>query len=96
MVLELFGLAVLSGGNQVPHEALDLVVTTVMHQAVGEQGTADHFHVALAQRSLEAPMQQDVLPTPPPSHHNTSTHKDRDGEQCSQCMPMYVIAIFLI
>lgn len=66
MVLQLLGASVLSGGDQVPHEAFDLVVSTVMDQAVGQQGSADGLHVPLGQLLLEAAVCKDVLPPTPP------------------------------
>lgn len=47
VVLQLFGLSIFSRGNQVPHEAFDFVVSTVMDQAVSQQGPADGLHVPL-------------------------------------------------
>lgn len=66
VVLQLLGLPVLRGGDEVPHEALDLVVAAVVDQAVGQQGPADGLHVAIRQLLLEASVVQDVLPPAPP------------------------------
>lgn len=74
VVLELLGASVLSGGDQVPHEAFDLVVSAVVDQAVGQQGSADGLHVPLGQLLLEAAVREDVLPSTPPGKH-THTHK---------------------
>ena len=66
MVLQLLGLSILGGGDQVPHEALDFVISTVMDQAVRQQGPADGLHVPLGQLLLKTTMVEDVLPTTPP------------------------------
>ena len=63
---------VFTGGDQVPDEALDVLVTTVMQQAVGQQGSTDRFHVGLLQGALEATVCQDVTPPTPTT--------DRQGE----------------
>lgn len=69
VVLELLGASVLSGGDQVPHEAFDFVVSAVVDQAVGQQGPADGLHVPLGQLLLEAAVCEDVLPSTPPGSH---------------------------
>lgn len=66
MVLELLGASVLGRGDQVPHEAFDLVVSTVVDQAVGQQGSADGLHVPLGQLLLETSVREDVFPSAPP------------------------------
>lgn len=73
MVLELLGASVLRGGDQVPHEAFDFVVSTVMDQAVGQQGSADGLHVPLSQLLLEAAVREDVLPSTPPGKKHMQT-----------------------
>lgn len=60
-------------GDQVPDEALDILITTVMEQAVGQKGSADGFHISLFQGALEATMSQDVTP-PTPTENNQSVN----------------------
>lgn len=64
--------AVFTWGNQVPNEAFDVLIPTIMQQAVSQQGSADCFHICLLQRALEAAMSQDVTP-PAPAKHTNST-----------------------
>lgn len=66
VILKLLGVSVLSRGNQVPHEAFDFVISTVMDQAVRQQGPADGFHIPLCQLLLKTPMCENILPTTPP------------------------------
>lgn len=47
MVGQCFGGPIFTGGDQVPDEALDILITTVMQQAVGQEGSADRFHINL-------------------------------------------------
>lgn len=80
MVLKFLGPAVLRGSDQIPHEALDFVVSTVMYEAVCQERPAYRLHVTLTQLSLKAAMSQDVLPAAPPTttatnsmvHHSVS------------------------
>lgn len=65
MVGQCLGGPICTRGDQVPDETLDVLVSTVMQQAVGQQGPADFFHVGLLQGALEAPMSQDVSPPAP-------------------------------
>lgn len=58
---------VLTGVDQVPDEALDVLVSTVMQQAVGQQRSADLLHIRLLQGSFEATVSQDVIPPTPPA-----------------------------
>lgn len=66
VILKLLGTSVLSRGNQVPHEAFDFVVSTVMDQAVRQQGPADGFYIPLCQLLLKTAMFENVFPTAPP------------------------------
>lgn len=66
--------SIFTWGDQVPDEALDVFVTTVMQQAVGKEGSADLFHVGLLQGALEATVSQDVAPPAP-------TKEGRKGEK---------------
>lgn len=66
VILKLLGASVLSRGNQVPHEAFDFVVSTVMDQAVRQQGPADGFYIPLCQLLLKTAMFENVFPTAPP------------------------------
>lgn len=69
MVGQCAALAVLGGGDEVPNEALDVLVSTVVEQAVGQEGTADGLYVSLPQRTLKASMGQDVTPAAPATHN---------------------------
>lgn len=71
MVGERAALSVLGGRDEVPDEALDVLVATVVQQAVGQQGAADGLHVLLPQGPLETPVGQDVSPATPPSTEGT-------------------------
>lgn len=71
MVGECATLSVLRGRDEVPDEALDVLVSTVVQQAVGQQGAADGLHVLLLQGPLETPAGQDVSPATPPSREGT-------------------------
>lgn len=66
MILKLLSASVLSRSDQVPHEAFDFVIPTVMDQAVGQQGPADGFHIPLCQLLLKTAMFEYILPTTPP------------------------------
>lgn len=74
VVLELLGASVLGRGDQVPHEAFDFVVSAVVDQAVGQQGSADGLHVPLGQLLLETSVREDVFPSAPPG----KTHSQQD------------------
>lgn len=65
VVGERLGGSVFAGGDQVPDEALDVLVSTVVQQAVGQQGSADRLHVRLLKWALEATVGQDVAPPSP-------------------------------
>lgn len=69
VVLKLLGASVFRRGNQVPHEAFDFVVSSVMDQAVGQQSPADGLHVPLRQLLLKTPMVEDILPATPPENN---------------------------
>lgn len=73
VVGERLGGSVLAGGDQVPDEALDVLVSTVVQQAVGQQRSADGLHVGLLQGPLEAAMGQDVAPPPPAGRKDTDS-----------------------
>lgn len=66
MILQLLGASVFRRGDQVPHEAFDFVVSTVMDQAVSQQCPADGLHIPLCQLLLETPVVENILPTTPP------------------------------
>lgn len=70
VILKLLGASVLSRGNQVPHEAFDFVVSTVMDQAVRQQGPADGFYIPLCQLLLKTAMFENIFPTAPPGRVN--------------------------
>lgn len=52
-------------GDEVPDEALDLIVSFVVPYTVDQQSPAHQLHVPLRQVPLEAAMGEDVLPSPP-------------------------------
>lgn len=56
---------VFAGGNQVPDEALDVLVAAVMEQTVGQEGSADGLHVRLLHGAFKATVSQDVVPPSP-------------------------------
>lgn len=65
-------------GDQIPDETLDILVTAVMQQAVGQEGSTDRFHIGLLQGTLEAAMSQDVAPpTPTTDRHGGKKRKRR-------------------
>lgn len=61
-------LPVLSRGDEVPDEALDVLISAVVEQAVGQECAADGLYVSLPQRALEASVGQDVTPSAPAMH----------------------------
>lgn len=65
VVGQCFGCSVYTWGDQVPDKALDILVTTIMQKAVGQEGSADCFHIGLLQGTLKATMSQDVTPPTP-------------------------------
>lgn len=65
VVSQCLGGPVFTWGDQVPDETFDVLVPTVMQQAVGQQGSADGFHIGLLQGALEATVSQDVTPSTP-------------------------------
>lgn len=71
VVGQCLGGSVFTWGDQVPDEALDILVTTIMQQAVGQKGSADCFHIGFLQGTLEATVSQDITPPTPT--------KDRHG-----------------
>jgi len=72
VVGERLGGPVSTRGDEVPDEALDVLVSAVVQQAVGQQRPADRLHVRLLQGPLEAPVSQDVAPPAPPTRQ---THR---------------------
>lgn len=68
MVCQRLGCPICTWGDQVPDKTLDVLVSTVMQQAVGQEGPADSFHIGLFQRTLEATVSQDVIPPTPPEN----------------------------
>ena len=63
--------AVLRGRDQLPDEALDVLVATVMQQAEDQDDSADGLHIPLAQPALAARMGQDITPAPPSGGHES-------------------------
>lgn len=47
MVGQCAALAILGRGYEVPNEALDVLVSSVVEQAVGQEGSADGLYVSL-------------------------------------------------
>lgn len=72
MVGQCLGGPVFARCDQVPDEALDVLVAAVMQQAVGQEGSADLLHVGLLQGALEAAVSQDVAPSTPTEDGKTS------------------------
>lgn len=62
---------VLTRGNKVPDEALDVLVAAVMEQTVGEEGPADGLHIALLHGAFKTAVGQDVVPPSPPKDGET-------------------------
>lgn len=58
-------LAVGRGRDQVPDEALDVLVPLVMGEAVHEDGPADSLHILLSELAFVASMGKYVRPPPP-------------------------------
>lgn len=82
MVLECLGLSVFGGRDQLPDEALDLLVPFVVLDAVHQQGPADHLHVLLVQMPLEPPVRQDVLPPAPAESGPQKGVRKKKGQLC--------------
>lgn len=66
VVCQRLGGPIFTWGDKVPDEALDVLIATVMQQAIGKEGSADCFHIHLLQGALEATMSEDVTPPTPP------------------------------
>lgn len=63
--------------DEIPDEALDVLVPPVVVEAVHKDGPADGLHVLLAEWALVATMGEDVRP-PPPAAKQMST--------CGRCL----------
>lgn len=95
MVGQRLGGPVFTGGNQVPDEALDILVATVMEQAVREEGSADCFHVCLLHGAFETTVGQDIAPPPPAKDGETDPlAKDRTAKDRTR-FPFCNLAIFV-
>lgn len=70
-------LAISRWRDEIPDEALDVLVPPVVVEAVHKDGPADGLHVLLAERALVAAMGEDVCP-PPPAAKQMST--------CGRCL----------
>ncbi len=70
-------LAILGRGYEVPNEALDVLVSTVMEQAVGQECAADGLYVSLPQWALKASMGQDVTPAAPAMHNRREVSQSK-------------------
>lgn len=70
-------LAILGRGYEVPNEALDVLVSTVVEQAVGQECTADGLYVSLPQWALKASMGQDVTPAAPAMHNRREVSQSK-------------------
>lgn len=88
-------LPVLSRGDEVPDEALDVLISTVVEQAVGQECAADGLYVSLPQRALEASVGQDVTPAAPAMH--SREYKFVRAQFLSSCPfePRYLISSFV-
>lgn len=71
VVGQCLGGPILTRGNKVPNEALDILITTVMQQAVGEKGSADCFHISFLHRAFKTTVSQDVVPPTPTKDRQT-------------------------
>lgn len=58
-------LAVSGGCDQIPDEALDILIPSVMVEAVHQDGSADGFYVMLSELTLVASVGKDVCPSAP-------------------------------
>ena len=65
MVSQCLGGPIFAWGDQVPDETFNVLVTTVVQQAVGQQGSTDGFHIGLLQGALKTTMSQDITPSTP-------------------------------
>lgn len=65
VVLELLGLAVLGGADEVPDEAFDVLIASVVEKTVDQDGPADGLHVPLGKTALESSVGQDLPPSAP-------------------------------
>lgn len=72
-------LAVSRGRDQIPDEALDVLVPLVMGEAVHEDGPADGLHILLSELAFVASVGKDVRPSPPAAKQACSMHR------CPQC-----------
>ncbi len=70
-------LAILGRGYEVPNEALDVLVSTVVEQAVGQECAADGLYVSLPQWALKASMGQDVTPAAPAMHNRREVSQSK-------------------
>lgn len=68
------GGAIFTWSDQVPDEALDVLVATVMQQTVGQESPADRLHVRLLQGTLEAAVSEDVTPPTPTKETHGKTN----------------------
>ena len=59
-------LAVLWRRDELPYEALDVLVSTVMQQTEDQDDPADGLHVFLPEAALTPSVAEDVPPAPPP------------------------------
>lgn len=71
MVGQRLGGPIFTRGDKVPDEALDVLIATVMEQTVGEEGSADRFHISLLHGAFKTPVSQDVVPPSPPKDEET-------------------------
>lgn len=65
MICECAALAIFSGCDEVPDETLDILITTVVQQAIGQQCTADGLNIPFSQRTFEAAMRENIFPATP-------------------------------
>lgn len=80
VVGQCLGRPIFAWGDQVPDEAFDVLITAVMQQAVGQEGSADGLHISLLQGALEATMSQDVTPPTPTKDREKGTTLSVPGQ----------------
>lgn len=95
VILQLLGASVLRRGDQVPHEAFDFVIPTVMDEAVRQQGSANGLHVPLCQLFLKTPVVENILPTTPPGKRERQRVK-RGGLRLKSLGTLYYCVFTMI
>lgn len=73
MILQFFCLAIFSRANQVPNEAFDIFIPTIVQKTVNEDGTAYRLHISFSHTSLKTSMRQNISPTSPTNKTRRAT-----------------------